>query len=64
MRINLEVKRGDSLSMSFNCFNIRSQPQAIVGCEARLVLIPTDGSEPGENEQLIYLSFARKPHDL
>lgn len=53
MRINLEVKRGDSLSLSFNCFDIRSQPQAIVGCAALLELIPTDGSEPGD-EQLIY----------
>lgn len=42
MRINLAIKRGDSLSLSFNCFNLRSQPQVITGCSALLELIPTD----------------------
>lgn len=54
MRVNLAVKRGDSLSIAFNCLTLRSQPQPITGCTARLELTPTDGSEPGTDDQMIY----------
>lgn len=54
MRVNLGVKRGDSISLAFNCLNLKSQPQPITGCTALLELVPTDGSEPGTDEQMIY----------